>query len=296
MIQIPPNKSAIQKVAGILVTADEAYIEKDWHVVQVLRVLNNMQKNDMQLVFGGGTSLAKAGIIKRFSEDIDFKATIQPSGHKYYRQARKKIIAAIVAEGLVLFADPTVNDESKFFSLEIDYGATFTKHSRLRTHIRIEVRFIPTQLPVQVKPVQSLYASVERLPAEIAAMPYVNPIEIAADKLSALAWRLLDKDERQDKTLIRHVHDLAALEPLITSTAEFASLVEQSIAFDHHRINVVPQRRLQEVIKELKNPQWEESYQSFVQEMTFAPDNELIPYSIALSACERLIARVETKK
>ncbi len=42
MNQIPPTKSAIQKVAGILVTADEAYIEKDWHVVQVLQVLNGI--------------------------------------------------------------------------------------------------------------------------------------------------------------------------------------------------------------------------------------------------------------
>ncbi len=296
MNQIPPTKSAIQKVAGILVTADEAYIEKDWHVVQVLQVLNGIQTHDMQLAFGGGTSLAKAGIIKRFSEDIDFKATILPSGHKYYREARKKIIAAIVAEGLVLVSDPKVYDESRFFSLEVDYGATFTKHSRLRTHIRIEVRFVSTQLPVVVKPVQSLFAAVERLPAEIAAMPYVNPVEIAADKLSALAWRLLDKDERQDKTLIRHVHDLAALEPLITSPAEFASLVEQAITFDHHRTDVLPEQRLQKVIKELKTPQWEEAYQSFVQEMTFAPDNELISYTTALAACERLIERVETNK
>ncbi len=250
----------------------------------------------MQLAFGGGTSLAKAGIIKRFSEDIDFKATILPSGHKYYREARKKIIAAIVAEGLVLVSDPKVYDESRFFSLEVDYGATVTKHSRLRTHIRIEVRFVSTQLPVVVKPVQSLFAAVERLPAEIAAMPYVNPVEIAADKLSALAWRLLDKDERQDKTLIRHVHDLAALEPLITSPAEFASLVEQAITFDHHRTDVLPEQRLQKVIKELKTPQWEEAYQSFVQEMTFAPDNELISYTTALAACERLIERVETNK
>ena len=296
MNQIPPTKSAIQKVAGILVTADEAYIEKDWHVVQVLQVLNGIQTHDMQLAFGGGTSLAKAGIIKRFSEDIDFKATIQPSGHKYYREARKKIIAAIVAEGLVLVSDPKVYDESRFFSLEVDYGATVTKHSRLRTHIRIEVRFVSTQLPVVVKPVQSLFAAVERLPAEIAAMPYVNPVEIAADKLSALAWRLLDKDERQDKTLIRHVHDLAALEPLITLPAEFASLVEQAISFDHHRTDVLPEQRLEKVMKELKTPQWEEAYQSFVQEMTFAPDNELISYTTALAACERLIERVETNK
>ena len=295
-MNFPPKKSAIQKVAGILVSADEAYIEKDWHVVQVLRVLNGIQTPDMQLAFGGGTSLAKAGIIKRFSEDIDFKATIQPSGHKYYREARKKIIAAIVAEGLILVSDPKVYDESRFFSLEVDYGATFTKHSRLRTHIRIEVRFVSPELPVVVKPVQSLFAAVERLPAEIAAMPYVNPVEIAADKLSALAWRLLDKDERQDKTLIRHLHDLAALEPLITSPPEFASLVEQAITFDHHRTDALPEQRLQKVMNELKTPQWEEAYQSFVQEMTFAPDNELISYKTALAACERLIAKAETNK
>ena len=49
-------------------------------------------------------------------------------------------------------------------------------------------------------------------------------------------------------------------------------------------------------MKELKTPQWEEAYQSFVQEMTFAPDNELISYTTALAACERLIERVETNK
>lgn len=70
----PPKKSAIERAAGILLTADEAFIEKDWHVVQVLRILNTLQNPNMQLAFGGGTSLAKAGLIKRFSEDIDFKA------------------------------------------------------------------------------------------------------------------------------------------------------------------------------------------------------------------------------
>lgn len=46
-------------------------IEKDWWVVQTLRLITEMDIAD-QLVFKGGTSLSKAwGLIDRFSEDID---------------------------------------------------------------------------------------------------------------------------------------------------------------------------------------------------------------------------------
>lgn len=46
-------------------------IEKDWWVVQTLRLITQMDIAD-QLVFKGGTSLSKAwGLIDRFSEDID---------------------------------------------------------------------------------------------------------------------------------------------------------------------------------------------------------------------------------
>jgi predicted nucleotidyltransferase component of viral defense system len=46
-------------------------IEKDWWVVQTLRLIFEMDCAD-SLVFKGGTSLSKAwGLIERFSEDID---------------------------------------------------------------------------------------------------------------------------------------------------------------------------------------------------------------------------------
>ena len=46
-------------------------IEKDWWVVQTLRLIFEMDCAD-SLVFKGGTSLSKAwGLINRFSEDID---------------------------------------------------------------------------------------------------------------------------------------------------------------------------------------------------------------------------------
>ena len=48
-----------------------AAIEKDWWVVQTLKIVFQM-KAAPYLIFKGGTSLSKAwGIIDRFSEDID---------------------------------------------------------------------------------------------------------------------------------------------------------------------------------------------------------------------------------
>ena len=49
----------------------EAAVEKDWWVVQTLRIVFGMETSS-HMVFKGGTSLSKAwGLIKRFSEDID---------------------------------------------------------------------------------------------------------------------------------------------------------------------------------------------------------------------------------
>ena len=46
-------------------------IEKDWWVVQTLRIIFEMEVRE-HLIFKGGTSLSKAwGLINRFSEDID---------------------------------------------------------------------------------------------------------------------------------------------------------------------------------------------------------------------------------
>jgi predicted nucleotidyltransferase component of viral defense system len=57
----------ISKQTGLVTDA----IEKDWWVVQTLRLIFEMDCAD-SLVFKGGTSLSKAwGLIERFSEDID---------------------------------------------------------------------------------------------------------------------------------------------------------------------------------------------------------------------------------
>jgi EcoEI R protein C-terminal/Nucleotidyl transferase AbiEii toxin, Type IV TA system len=84
-----------------------------------------------------------------------------------------------------------------------------------RPHIRVEMSFqAPALSPVE-RPIRSLIVIAQRQPPEIDAFPCVDPVETAADKLSALAWRVRARDRTKpddDPTIIRHLHDLAALE------------------------------------------------------------------------------------
>lgn len=57
-------------------------VEKDWWVIEILRVISSMPVSK-NMVFKGGTSLSKAwGIINRFSEDIDLAINREFFGFK----------------------------------------------------------------------------------------------------------------------------------------------------------------------------------------------------------------------
>lgn len=56
----------------------DAVIEKDYYVTQVIHALSNIEDEYFRLVFAGGTCLAKGHkIVKRMSEDVDFKIQIK---------------------------------------------------------------------------------------------------------------------------------------------------------------------------------------------------------------------------
>lgn len=71
----------------------------------------------------------------------------------------------------------------------------------------------------------------------------IDPIEIAADKLSAFCWRVNVKDRseqhgtnKNDPKIIKHLHDLSYLEKHIFSDKElFKDLVIKSIDSDKGR-------------------------------------------------------------
>ena len=70
----------------------EGVIEKDLLVTQVLHTIASADSGGIQLVFCGGTCLAKAhGLIQRMSEDIDFKLIVLAA---LSRSARSRCLRA----------------------------------------------------------------------------------------------------------------------------------------------------------------------------------------------------------
>lgn len=68
-----PKKDTIFKLATELNT-EPAFLEKDWHVSNVLKALSELENEHLEPIFCGGTSLLKGyKIINRFSEDVDLK-------------------------------------------------------------------------------------------------------------------------------------------------------------------------------------------------------------------------------
>src|SRR5262249_41532062 len=142
----------------------------------------------MMPAFSGGTSLSKGWeLIKRFSEDIDFKVG-EPSGNSASRARRertayrKRVLEALKDAGFEPVEEPLVRDVSRFFSAELAYEAEIGAGQGLRPHIRVEMSFEAPRLPPAARPIRSLVAIAQRAPAEVATFPCVDPVETAADK------------------------------------------------------------------------------------------------------------------
>ena len=81
-----------------------AIIEKDYYVTYLISSLSNIENEYFKLVFCGGTCLAKAHkLVKRMSEDIDFKIVLKNTGEVFSKSRlikelkifRTQIMAAV---------------------------------------------------------------------------------------------------------------------------------------------------------------------------------------------------------
>jgi predicted nucleotidyltransferase component of viral defense system len=118
------DRRLVEDVANAL-GADEGLVEKDWHVVRAIGNLAALDHGDVKPAFSGGTSLSKGwGLIKRFSEDIDFKVAMPPaaSGTKDRNQRsnyRQQILDALTAADFALIGVPVIGNRSGFFSVDL---------------------------------------------------------------------------------------------------------------------------------------------------------------------------------
>jgi hypothetical protein len=298
------DRRLVEDIANRLQPGGEGLIEKDWHVVRAISVLAALDHGDALPVFSGGTSLSIAwGLIKRFSEDVDFKVAIPeaptPSRGRARRSAyRKTVLNALGGAGFELIGKPFSRNESSFFSADLAYRSEFDPTPGLRPRLRIEMTFQTPALPSVARPIRSLVAQAQERAAEIAAFACVDPVETAADKLSARAWRICVRErgsKRDDPAIIRHLHDLAALEARVAAAPAFNALLLKAVDADTGRggakVPTNPAERFALMLERLTTDTlWADEYEEFVHNVSFAKPNEVISFSNALIATTKLIA------
>lgn len=151
----------IERTAGAL-GVDETFVEKDWHVVRILHALGDLTYEDCKLVFGGGTSPSKAyGLIKRFSEDIDFRATpgapIGALSEGKRRNFQKAVERAIEDVDYHIDEDRTERrNGNRMFTLHVPFNPAFP-HPTLRPDVKVEVTLEESRLPTKSAAVGSFF-------------------------------------------------------------------------------------------------------------------------------------------
>lgn len=299
----PPDPELLEVIAADL-GVDPAFVEKDWYAVRLAALVAGVTDQETFPVFSGGTCLSKAyGLIQRFSEDLDFKFAMPPGGlsRGQRRTFRNRIVAAVRSDAAftLLDADIYPGDESRFVRCNVTYRDAPPSPDKLRPHLQIEVTFGAPVEPVERRSVSSFVAQARQEMPEIGAIACVSPVETAADKLSALTWRVLTRkrgSEDDDPTMIRHLHDLAALEATVIGNAGFAPLFLRTAGEDAGRGNppealraLTVSERLQRLIVVLgEDAAYRAEYDRFVLSMSYARTGETPSFDAALESLQRL--------
>lgn len=300
MSGLSPSKEAFEEAASEL-GINVSLVEKDWYVTQLLVFLSKQHFPGFELVFSGGTALAKAhGLIQRFSEDVDFRAIsyeLSP-GRKKLSDFKHEVVAALKAAGFTV-TDLEAKDNNRFFTLNIEYETQFDPNKALRPHIKFEVKVIDSQIPAIKATVSSMLTTLMKGNAEVISINCIDPVETAADKLSALVWRIparIRGEQGDDPSIVRHIHDLAALEKIVEHDDRFPYMVETSMSHDNETLlknkplseasHIVKIERMLDILSH--DAEYEKEYDQFVKGMSYANEGEQLNFKAALESLKRL--------
>jgi predicted nucleotidyltransferase component of viral defense system len=297
-----PDKEIIED-AAIELGVDPSFIEKDWHAVEVLKVVSSVVNGSHSAIFSGGTSLSKGfNLIKRFSEDLDFY--VKSSDPKTVKRADLRAYRSAIWEAIEGIPDIAFKENSQmsrnnslFFSAQLIYPQIFAPNDALRPELKVEFTFQNPQLPPTIR---QLHTMVDQLAENSfdTPIPCIRPEETGSDKFSALTWRVLTRDrtrENDDPALVRHLHDLHALNRICTQDRNgFMSRVIESYDNDKQRGKledfdtiVLAGQTAFEMMRD--DTIYAAEYSLFVDSMSYARENEKISFNMALESFESLV-------
>jgi len=302
-MNLRPKRELFEEIAQIMGIA-QSFVEKDWYVVQIIGIIADIQDNNFEVIFSGGTALSKAhNLLRRFSEDVDFRVLEQKG--RSTRTSRsafwRKVVDALRLGGFTI-EDHQVKarDENRFFSIDLLYESYFPPAEALRPHVLIELTVKNIQLPPRYLPVASFVNNVANHSPEIAHIGCIDPAESAADKLSAIAWRIPDRvrgGQDDDPYLVRHIHDLAILKDVALQHGAFSGLVATAMQHDGARpkndvsISALSASdkfgRMMAVLQ--SDNEYAQEYKRFVSGVSYAAPEQTPSFTEALDVLRNLV-------
>ena len=291
---MPDLKTAFAEAANALGIGVISIVEKDYYVVELLRVLQPLQFDSHQLVFSGGTALAKSGIgLNRMSEDVDINllpaAGFSKNTRGQCRAIRKHIVSAVCESieqsNLFRFDDEfpkETRDEYRYNCLSVRYPQEFPQTPYLRPFIKLELVETEMFQAPQTRSITSLVFDVAQLGSPVNDFPLATLDSTRVEKLITVmrrtAARVRHAERDDDESLVRHIYDHFKItevsgmdiDPLIELAAATIAKDANRYGNQHSQMHEEPIAELRLGLGEIgKNPIYKERYEKFVIPMVF---------------------------
>ncbi|MFS2261866.1 nucleotidyl transferase AbiEii/AbiGii toxin family protein [Vibrio vulnificus] len=284
-------KQQFLEVSDALELGNPAIIEKDFWVVALLAELAKVSPEYHQMVFSGGTALAKSNVkILRMSEDVDIKLIPNQAFDELSRAKKKavrkawvnEIEQAITHSERFTVETRSVRNEYRYVEFELRYPQQFSQVPCLRPIIKLELIETIPLLDVESRSIQSLVAELYQQPHEVSSFDCVSVYATLVEKIISMLRRTMsvkrNTERSDDVALVRHIYDVHCITKLTMSELNsidglFKAVLEEDIArFGNQHAEFVanPKQELQLGLKELEeNPIFRQRFQEFVTPMVF---------------------------
>jgi len=282
------------EVADALGIGATSIVEKDYYVVELLALLQPLRFDSHQLVFAGGTALAKAGItLNRMSEDVDIKlvpsSAFLAKSRAQRKAIRRQVVQAIqdAIEHSVLFsfdsAEPhTYLDEYRYAEIPIRYPQAFAQIPCLRPFIKLELIESSLIEPAEPRSVSSLIFDLTQSGTQLTDFLSVTVRSTLVEKIVSMLRRTAavarSTERSDDPALVRHLYDhFRIMQAFDFEETDLVSLLRHVIAADverfggqHPQMREMPVDELRFGLEQLtSNPIHQERYNHFVIPMVF---------------------------
>jgi predicted nucleotidyltransferase component of viral defense system len=295
-----------------ILALEEAIVEKDYYVTQIIHAISKEESDYFQLIFAGGTCLAKAHkVVQRMSEDIDFKIQTKINGFnlnktqllKELKKFRLQINTRLKETGLNI-GELCIRNEGRYFYINIDYPSVFSINKGLRPHILLEFTLANVHLTIEHLSIKTLIE--DTLDNTIITKPILTQCiainEAAIEKWVGLTRRIIGIKRTHytdDLTLVRHIYDLMLIEDADKINTSFFTLAKSIVDNDakqfknqHPEYLLSPNTEINQSIELLKtDPIWQIRYQEFLETMVYGPTAGH-EYESAMATIEKLSKNV----